>query len=67
MGGSPTGADAAIRWVSVSAKPEMDEGGNVAGYIGMLVDTTGRKLAAGFPAGQDSVVIPVAGMIGCAT
>ena len=34
-----------IRWVGASAKPEIDETGSVTGYVGMLVDTTGRKLA----------------------
>ena len=34
-----------IRWVGVSAKPEIDETGSVTGHVGMMVDTTGRKLA----------------------
>ena len=38
-------ATQSIRWVSVSARPELDENGSVTGYVGMLVDTTGRKLA----------------------
>ena len=38
-------ATQAIRWVSVSARPELDETGSVTGHIGMLVDTTGHKLA----------------------
>ena len=33
-----------IRWVSVNAKPEIDEADHLTGYIGMLVDITARKL-----------------------
>ena len=38
-------SEGSVRWVAVSAKPELDETGSVTGYIGMLVDTTRRKLA----------------------